>query len=110
MERNSGNATTQDIHNVTEQCNCYHCGKPVHLASRCRVDKDVICHKCKKPGHLPEIFQQVIEGLMQGIPGVIVFFDDILISRSTEEEHLKGLDEALSSLEKAGLRVKAEEV
>ena len=43
---------------------------------------------------------------MQGISGVIVFFDDILISGSTEEEHLKALDEALNHVEKVGLRVK----
>ena len=54
----------------------------------------------------PEIFQQVIEGLMQGISGVLEFFDDILICGSTEEEYLKALDEALSHLEKVGLRVK----
>ena len=35
-----------------------------------------------------------------------MFFDDILITGSTGEEHLKALDEVLSRLEKAGLRVK----
>ena len=40
------------------------------------------------------------------ISGFILFFDDILISGNTEEEHLKALDEVLSRLEKARLRVK----
>ena len=54
----------------------------------------------------PGIFQRVMEGLLQGIPGVVVFCDDILITGCTEEEHLKALEEVLSHLEKAGLRIK----
>ena len=54
----------------------------------------------------PGIFQRVIESLLQGIDGVIVYLDDILITGHTEEEHLKSLEEVLSRLEKAGLRVK----
>ena len=37
---------------------------------------------------------------------MIVYLDDILITGHTEEEHLKSLEEVLSRLEKAGLRVK----
>ena len=29
---------------------CYNCGELVHLAKNC--NKGIICHKCKKPGHL----------------------------------------------------------
>ena len=47
-----------------------------------------------------------MESLLQGIDGVEVYIDDILISGSTEEEHLKALEEVLRRLEKAGLRVK----
>ena len=54
----------------------------------------------------PGIFQRVMESLLQGIDGVEVYIDDILISGSTEEEHLKALEEVLRRLEKAGLRVK----
>ena len=54
----------------------------------------------------PGIFQRVIESLLQGIEGVIVYLDDILVTGSTEESHLRALDEVLSRLDKAGLRVK----
>ena len=51
----------------------------------------------------PGIFQRVIESLLQGIDSVVVYLDDILI---TEEKHLRTLEEVLSRLDKAGLRVK----
>ena len=54
----------------------------------------------------PSIFQRVIEGLLQGISGVVTYLDDILIAGNTEEQHLAALDEVLTRLEKAGLRVK----
>ena len=44
-----------------------------------------------------------MESLLNGIPGVIVYIDDILVTGTTTEEHLKALDEVLSRLEKAGL-------
>lgn len=48
----------------------------------------------------------MIESILQGIDGVVVYLDDILITGSSEENHLKTLDEVLSRLDKAGLRVK----
>ena len=54
----------------------------------------------------PGIFQRVMESLLQGIPGVIVYIDDILITGATEQEHLQALEEVLSRLEKAGLRTR----
>ena len=54
----------------------------------------------------PGIFQRVIESILQGIDSVVVYLDDILISGSTEEGHLQVLDEVLSRLDRAGLRVK----
>ena len=39
----------------------------------------------------PGIFQRVMESLMQGLPGVTVYIDDILVAGATEEEHLKML-------------------
>ena len=47
-----------------------------------------------------------MESLLQGIPGVTVYIDDILISSATEEEHLKALEEVLRRLAQVGLRVK----
>ena len=49
------------------------------------------------------IFQRVMEGLLQGIEGIIVYIDDMLVSGVTAEEHLKRLKEVLSRLEKTGL-------
>lgn len=54
----------------------------------------------------PGIFQCVMENLLQGLEGVIVYIDDILISGSNEDEHAKRLEEVLSRLEKVGLRAK----
>ena len=54
----------------------------------------------------PAIFQQVMETLLQGIPNVSVYIDDILVTGRTQEEHLQNLQEVLSRLERAGLRLK----
>ena len=31
---------------------CYRCGNAGHLASKCKVSKDMVCRSCGKPGHL----------------------------------------------------------
>ena len=54
----------------------------------------------------PGIFQKAMEQLLQGIPHVSVYIDDILITAETEAEHLKILEEVLDRLAKAELRVK----
>jgi len=54
----------------------------------------------------PGIFQRTMETLLQGIPFVAVFLDNILITGRTEEEHLKNIDETLKRLSDAGLRLK----
>ena len=54
----------------------------------------------------PGIFQRVMESLLSGIPGVIVYIDDILITGKTEADHLAALEEVLKRLENAGLRLK----
>ena len=56
----------------------------------------------------PGIFQRVMENVLQGIPNVIVYLDDILLSSPTESDHLQLLDQVLDRLEKAGLRVRKE--
>lgn len=47
-----------------------------------------------------------MEGLLSGIPGVVVYIDDIPITGKTEEAHLAALEEVLKKLSNAGLRLK----
>ncbi|KAJ8337557.1 hypothetical protein SKAU_G00365230 [Synaphobranchus kaupii] len=54
----------------------------------------------------PAVFQRTLEGLLQGIPMVAVYLDDILVSGASKEEHLRNLNEVLGRLEEAGLRLK----
>ena len=56
----------------------------------------------------PGIFQRTMESLLQNIPLVVVYLDDILIAGQSEEEHLRLLEEVLSRLETVGLRLKRE--
>ena len=53
----------------------------------------------------PGIFQRVIDILLQGIPGVVAYLDDILVTGPSDTEHLEFLKEVLTRLEKAGLRL-----
>ena len=54
----------------------------------------------------PGIFQRTVESLLQGIPHVCVYLDDILVTGSTAEEHLRTLEEVLTRLDQAGVRLK----
>ena len=54
----------------------------------------------------PRIFQQRIENLLQDIPNVLIYLNDILVAGETPKEHCHTLAEALSRLLKAGLRLK----
>ena len=54
----------------------------------------------------PGIFQRVIESVLQGISGVMVYIDDILVTGATQEEHLRALDAVLTRLENANLRAR----
>ena len=47
-----------------------------------------------------------METLLQGIPGVVVYINDILIARANEAEQLQSLNEVLKRLASAGLRAK----
>ena len=53
----------------------------------------------------PAIFQRIMESLLKGIPHVVSYLDDILISGSTVQEHIDTLDQILNRLEKAGLKL-----
>ncbi|XP_033014676.1 uncharacterized protein K02A2.6-like [Lacerta agilis] len=56
----------------------------------------------------PGIFQGLMERLLKGIPGVIPYFDDILVAGVSSEELISRLREVLARLAKAGLKVKRE--
>ncbi len=40
----------------------------------------------------PAIFQRLMETISQGIPGVLCYIDDILVTGKNEEEHLRSLN------------------
>ena len=52
------------------------------------------------------LFQREIEHVLRGIPGVVAYLDDILVSSRTTEEHLQTLDVVLARLREAGLKVR----
>ena len=54
----------------------------------------------------PAIFQRTIESLLQGISNISVYIDDILVSGSSEMEHLQTLEQVMTRLEQAGMRLK----
>lgn len=54
----------------------------------------------------PGIFQRVMESVLNGIPGVTVYLDDILVTGPTEEEHLSALEKVLGRMSEAGLRLR----
>ena len=51
----------------------------------------------------PAIFQYTIETLFQGVDGVDVYLDDILITGRTPEVHLENLERVLAKLEEVVL-------
>ena len=54
----------------------------------------------------PAIFQCAMDVILQGIPGVICYIYNILVTGATDEEHLTRLEEVLKRLQAHGLRVK----
>ena len=54
----------------------------------------------------PAIFQRLMDTMLQGVPGVICYIDDILVTGTTSEEHLCNLGEVLKRLEDHGFRLK----
>ena len=56
----------------------------------------------------PAIFQRTMDTILQGLPRVICYIDDILITGVSEEEHLHNFEEVLKRLQQRGMRVKAE--
>ena len=55
---------------------------------------------------VPSLFQCIVENLLQGIPGVLIYIDDILVTGKTIPDHLSNLGAFLTRLEEAGMRLK----
>ena len=53
----------------------------------------------------PEIFQRVISDLLEGLSGVVVYIDDILVYGASEEEHRNRLNAVLRRVNDHGLRL-----
>ena len=56
----------------------------------------------------PAMFQKLMDVVLQGVPGVICYIDDILVSGKDEASHMKSLEEVFRRLEKQGFRLKKE--
>jgi len=49
-----------------------------------------------------------MENVLQRIPNIVVYLDNILLSSVNKSNHLKLIDQVLDRLEKAGLRARKE--
>ena len=56
----------------------------------------------------PAMFQRTMDNLLKGLNHTTAYIDDIVVSRVTDEEHLRNLDEVLRRLNDAGVRLKKE--
>ena len=54
----------------------------------------------------PAIFQKTMDQILQGIPHVTCYIDDILITGANEQEHLHNLEEVFHRLDQHNLRIK----
>ena len=56
----------------------------------------------------PDIFQEKMSELLAGLDSVRVYIDDVLhVTKGTWKEHLTGLNEILSRVQSAGLKINA---
>ena len=56
----------------------------------------------------PYIFQRCMDNILKGLAGTCCYFDDILVTGKSNEEHKQNLDRLLTRLEENNLRVKLE--
>ena len=54
----------------------------------------------------PGVSQRTKESILQGIPGVVVYLDDILVTGGSWEEHLTRLETVLEKLHMSGLHLR----
>ena len=53
----------------------------------------------------PAVFQRAMDSILQGIPHVICYLDDILITGRSEAEHVSNLEAVLERLQEYGMRL-----
>ena len=53
----------------------------------------------------PSIFQRIMDQVLQGLPNIHCFLDDILVTGNDDAHHLENLKAVLNRLEQFGLRV-----
>ena len=51
-----------------------------------------------------------MDSLLQGLPGMCAYIDNLLITGETEEEHLKNLNAVLARIQAAGVHLKLNKV
>ena len=54
----------------------------------------------------PAMFQRLMDTILQGIPHVICYIDDILVTGKDDDDHLQNLASVLRQLQKYSIRVK----
>ena len=54
----------------------------------------------------PAMFQKVMDTILQDIPNVICYIDDILVTGADDQAHLRNLAEVFARLERHGIRMK----
>lgn len=58
----------------------------------------------------PAVFQKLMEQILQGLPGVACYLDDVLITGSNDKDHLEHLEAVLQHLHDRGLRLRNQNV
>jgi len=56
----------------------------------------------------PAIFQQIMDQMLEGIPGAAAYIDDIFVSGKDESEHTKNLHAVLNRIKDYGFKLKYE--
>ena len=60
---------------------------------------------CFGPSPAPAIFQNLVDNLVAGIPGVAAYLDDIIVTGQTKAEHLENLRRVFAALDNYGLKL-----
>ena len=54
----------------------------------------------------PALFQRAMDTILQGLPGIVCYQDDILVTGKEIDEHLKNLERVFGRLKEFGLRLR----